>query len=257
MGLIPDITCRRCGAKYSGIKSRCPQCGAPRTSQPSRTARTSSSVVEGTAAYVRTAINGRWQLVFGVLLAFAVVLATVVLIVSGGSDVPTSSGFGGSGNKKPKPESNPGAVTISDTYLPSPSPSPVPTPESEAAPAITSMELIFLTQTVSDITVTNPGELVLQFEARVYPLNDSVTIEWRVDNEKVMNVDQTGKVTITGADPNGMVHATVFATCENLEASCIIYVPYMQAAYLTTNTYTGQGLTSEVPEYATGGTTEQ
>ena len=30
MGFIPEITCRRCGNKYSAIHSRCPSCGAPR-----------------------------------------------------------------------------------------------------------------------------------------------------------------------------------------------------------------------------------
>ena len=29
MGFIPEITCRRCGNKYSAIHSRCPSCGAP------------------------------------------------------------------------------------------------------------------------------------------------------------------------------------------------------------------------------------
>ena len=28
MGFIPEITCRRCGNKYSAIHSRCPSCGA-------------------------------------------------------------------------------------------------------------------------------------------------------------------------------------------------------------------------------------
>ena len=28
MGFIPEITCRRCGNKYSAIRGRCPSCGA-------------------------------------------------------------------------------------------------------------------------------------------------------------------------------------------------------------------------------------
>ena len=28
MAVIPEITCRRCGSKYSGLRNRCPKCGA-------------------------------------------------------------------------------------------------------------------------------------------------------------------------------------------------------------------------------------
>ena len=28
MAIIPEITCRRCGSKYSGLRNRCPKCGA-------------------------------------------------------------------------------------------------------------------------------------------------------------------------------------------------------------------------------------
>ena len=28
MAIIPEITCRRCGCKYSGLRNRCPKCGA-------------------------------------------------------------------------------------------------------------------------------------------------------------------------------------------------------------------------------------
>ena len=48
MGLIPEITCQRCGFKFSGLKTRCPKCGAPRAHQTTRAAATTASATDMT-----------------------------------------------------------------------------------------------------------------------------------------------------------------------------------------------------------------
>ncbi len=235
MGLIPEITCRRCGNKYSGLKTRCPKCGAPRASQTTRTAATTASAAEGSAAYARAEVNGRWQLIFAGILAAAVILAVVVLVASGSGTSAGSATTGTSGSAT----TDATGVTVSDTYLPSPSPSAEPTPVGTEAPAITSIGLIFGDKEQTDITISNAGELQLQFAARTYPVNAGVTVEWSSDNESILTVDQTGLVTVVGADPEKVIHATITAKCGDVSASCIIYVPYYQASYLTNNAYAG------------------
>jgi len=78
MGFIPENTCRRCGTKYPGMRTRCPKCGAPRTNQPTRVPPTTASVTPDTAAYDRAAGNMRWQFIFGGILLVALILAVVV-----------------------------------------------------------------------------------------------------------------------------------------------------------------------------------
>lgn len=246
MGLIPDITCWRCGHVYSGVKSRCPRCKAPRSKQTTRAARSSVSYTEGTASHQRAEINGRWQLIFAALMVAAVILAVVVLAITGGDNSTVS-----------RPDNRPssaqqGNVSVSDTYLPSPQPTPSPTPESEAEPKITSMEMIFYDSVVADITLTNPGEIVIDLDARVFPQNQDVVIEWSSSNENVMTVDHRGIVTVVGANPSGTVNATISAKCEGLEAKCIIYVPYHQAAYLTENKWLEANGVSTTPTQAPG-----
>jgi len=236
MGLIPEITCQRCGFKYSGLKSRCPKCGAARANQSTRAAATTASVTEGTAARARAQVNGQWQLIFAGILVVTVLLAVVVLIAGGGdnsvripADSPSQVGQSGDAQQ---------GISISDTYLPSPSPSPEPTPEGPDPNAITSLQLIFLDSPLeSEITMSNAGEISMQLECRTFPQNANAVIEWSSSDENVLIVDDTGLITIVGVDPSYSLSATVTAKVGELSASVIVRVPYYQAAYLTENRY--------------------
>ena len=236
MGLIPEITCQRCGFKFSGLKSRCPKCGAPRAHQSTRAAATTASATEGTAARARAQVNGQWQLAFAGILVITVLLATVVLIAGGGDNsvrVPADAPSQGSQGSDTQP-----GISITDTYLPSPSPSPEPTPEGPDPNAITSLQLIFLDSPLeSEITMSNAGEISMQLECRTFPQNADAKIEWSSSDENVLVVDDTGLITIVGVDPAYSLSATVTAKVGELSASIIVRVPYYQAAYLTDNRY--------------------
>ena len=238
MGFLPEITCQRCGKKYSVLQKKCPHCSAPRPKQNTRAAATTSSAISGTVERARAAVNGRWQLVFAGIMAAAVLLAVIVLIV-GGESTPSSTPAlpGNSGNPGGSAPEGGSAITISDTYLPTPSPSPEPTPEVETQ-TITSMELVFLNSTLPpDVTLNKDGQIELQLELRTFPQNVDVTPEWSSSNENVLVVDQTGKVTVVGVDPVNGSNATVTVKCCGLEASSIIRIPQYQAAHLKENKF--------------------
>ena len=236
MGFIPENTCRRCGTKFPGMRTRCPKCGAPRTNQPTRVPPTTASVTPDTAAYDRAGSNMRWQFIFGGILLAALILAVVVLVLTG---------TGGDKGESVKPGNSlsnvvPGeTVTImGEINLPSPSPSPEPTPEASPTPPITSMAITFLNEVVKkDITISNPGELKVDLDCNVFPAVEGLTVKWSSSNETVLKVDQNGVFTIVGALPGQVVHATIVAECAGLQASCTIYVPGFQATYLTENLY--------------------
>ena len=77
MAVIPEITCRRCGSKYSGLRNRCPKCGAPRMNQPTRVPPTTAAATPQTAANGRAAVKIRWQFIFGAVLLLALILAVI------------------------------------------------------------------------------------------------------------------------------------------------------------------------------------
>ena len=234
MGFIPENTCRRCGSKYSGLRTRCPRCGAPRTNQPTRVPPTTASATPNTAASQRSAMNIRWQFVFGAILLIAVILAVVVLVVTGGNGSRKEPGTPAS--QTSSSGNNPTSVyTAAD--LPSPSPSPVPTPEASPTPPIESMAIAFLNKTTgSSITISQEGALKFDLDLNVYPATDA-PVTWASTNEKILTVDDRGIVTIVGASPNNMVHAVITAECCGLMTYVTVYVPAIQSAYLTTNLY--------------------
>ena len=80
MGFIPQITCRRCGEKFSGLRRRCPKCGTRRVQNSRRAPGATPSAVKGTAANQRAANDRKWQLIFGIILIVAVIAALVVMI---------------------------------------------------------------------------------------------------------------------------------------------------------------------------------
>ena len=83
MGLIPQVTCRRCGEKFSGMHRRCPKCGTRRVQNSRRAPGTTPGAVKGTAANRRAGDDRRWQFIFGAILIVAIIAALIVMITVG------------------------------------------------------------------------------------------------------------------------------------------------------------------------------
>ena len=80
MSMIPEVKCRRCGATFSSMRSRCPNCGTRRVAQSGRAPSTTPGTVKGTASYERAETNTKWQMIFGLILVVAVILAVIVMV---------------------------------------------------------------------------------------------------------------------------------------------------------------------------------
>ena len=92
MGMIPEVKCRRCGETFSSLRSRCPNCGTRRVAQSTRTPGTTPGTVRGTASYERAETNTKWQMIFGLILVVAVILAVIVMVstsLDGADNVPS------------------------------------------------------------------------------------------------------------------------------------------------------------------------
>lgn len=203
MGIIPTITCRKCGRQYSGLKSRCPHCGAGRVSPSLRTPDTTASVRPGTSANAQVGVNSKWQAIFGVILLVAVVAAVITLITLSLGD--------GEGKKPPASPS----ATISDVS-PSMTPTASPTPTATPLP-VTGIVISYGTEQKTGFAM-NTGDRV-PLTATVYPLELLSTATWSSTNEDVCTVDQDGVVTGVGSG-----WAKVVAECEGVSAECDVWV---------------------------------
>ena len=146
MPMIPEVKCRRCGETFSSLRSRCPNCGTRRVTQSSRTPSPTPGTVKGTAAYERAETNTKWQIIFGLILVAAVVLAVIVMVTTSleGADV-----------KQQTTVITPPVVT---EYVPQieepPTPPPTPTPTVEGLRV-----MFFTTEIQTDFT--NPDILTV------------------------------------------------------------------------------------------------
>ena len=200
MGLIKKTICPKCGQEYSVLRADCPYCGTRQQKPSARTPRSSDAVRKGTAASARAEVNTKWQLLFGLCLVAAVIIAVIVLItttIHGDYAVAAMS-------------QSPSSV---DTLTPPPTPTSTPTP----TPTVESITITFLGEPKTEFS-TNVGGTT-QLKAIVYPLDVVGTVEWSSSKDAVLTVDQNGLVTAVGAG-----WATVVARCYGAATECKVLV---------------------------------
>lgn len=191
MGLFGEVKCGRCDRRYSAVRSRCPYCGA-------RKRKSGKSSGSG---------DNRWQVVFGVILLAAIILAVAVLIYKNLQE----------GASKAKTTPTP-APTVQATSTPKPSMAPTP---SAGLPAVTPAPTTKITSLVlsrQDFTLSTIGETWL-LTATVAPTGATSNITWTSLDPKVATVNSEGRVT---AVANGTT--TITAEAGGVKASCVVRI---------------------------------
>ena len=163
MSLFPEVKCRRCGESFSIVRSHCPNCGTRRVAQSGRTPAATPGTVKGTAAYERAETNTKWQMIFGGILVFAVILAVIVMVTV-----------------HPDGLDNPGTTGQGTITAPTPSPTPIPIPES--------VKVFFFEDEKEEFT-EKVGEAV-KLKAVAYPVDQfpNATFKWSVNDESVIKL---------------------------------------------------------------------
>ena len=169
MAKIPKVICRGCGCEFSALRADCPQCGLRRTigdtiqpsPPPARRPRPESG---GASA------RSSWQLVVGVLLIAAAVLAVALMLLAG--------------------RSGQAVRPIKATPTPSPTYEPRPTPTPSPTPTVDNIKIFFMNKEITAEAggfTMYVGDPPLTISARAYP-NDKLSdarFTWRVtDNTK-------------------------------------------------------------------------
>lgn len=212
MSLIPEVKCRRCGESFSSMRSRCPNCGTRRVSQSGRTPAATPGTVRGTEAYERAAVNTKWQLIFGLILVVAVILAVIVMVSTGlnGADAPAA-------------KTTPTPAVQSAAPTPPPAPTPTPTPP----PNVEKISIRYYETIKEDFSIR--VDEVVPLNALVTPTDISDKVTWRVDSEN----EQYVQITVDPEDGNkcevkciSKIPAggiTLYAELFGVKAQCQIY----------------------------------
>ena len=184
MSMIPEVKCRRCGETFSSMRSRCPNCGTRRVTQSGRTPSTTPGTVRGTASYERAETNTKWQIIFGLILVVAVILAVIVMVSTSleGMDSATQSGT---------------TITppVATEYVPiiEAAPTDPPTPP----PAVEGIRVMFYTTEIESEFTMHVGETV-DLTAQIMPLTlEGVKVTWESANEDYLIVTSTDDLSCT------------------------------------------------------------
>lgn len=225
MKIIPEVKCRRCGESFSALRSTCPSCGTRRVSQSTRTPSATPGTTAGTAAYERANVNTRWQMIFGMILVAAVILAVIVMVSTGLND--DTYGTSTKPAKTGKTE-----TPVEATADVAPTPEAVPTPTPSPTPTIQTLEIRYTydDRKRDDVTLKIGEQLPLY--AAIMPSDISGKVEWRIDSDGkdafliTEDSDNANHITVecVGRLPDGVGGVYIYAKVYGQEVKCMLHV---------------------------------
>lgn len=213
MAIVEEIKCSRCDRKYSGVRSRCPYCGARRI---------------GRGKYSESSDNAKGKMLISVLIMGVFVVAAIVLLATtdtGDATEPPSNGLSLPGEDGNVEE---GGIALETPPPPTPTPTPTPPP---TPPPITSLEVRFGGTPTEDFTMTRIGEeLGLRIHVEPPGAEAEYEIIWESSDESVFQVvpvfmtegGQLGMGATVTAIGNG--HETLTVTVGDQSAEVIVRV---------------------------------
>jgi len=216
VSIIAEVKCARCDRKYSGVRSRCPYCGARRI---------------GRGKYSEENDDSKGKMLVGILILAVLVVAVVVLLLT--TDKPEDSSLA-AGSETGEPTSDmsgsglPGEDDI--TSMPGPSmddPSTTPTTSETPAesPTATVQSVIITYANLKKTDFTEHIGIKVPLKAKVEPPGIDVDIEWSSSNTDIFEVvpkDVNGNAADVIGKAKG--DATLTVRVGDVEATCIVRI---------------------------------
>lgn len=208
MAIISEVKCGRCDRRYSGLRSRCPYCGARRNKR---------------GKHAEDTENNRGKIIIGVLLLVVFAAGALILIITsaskGSSTAESANSAKTSASAKPTFDEGVTAVVDSNNVRVSPSATVSASPSDGANAKITAVKIMVKAQGVAatDVTIDTVGKSV-QFSFATTPDTTGKVGIWKSSDLNVFNVVD-GKVTTLGKGT-----ATLSVTVDGIPAQCIIRV---------------------------------
>jgi len=209
MGIISEIKCARCDRKYSGVRSRCPYCGARRI---------------GRGKYTEEADNSKGKMLIGILVMSVLVVAAGVLLLA--TPRPTGPGNGlaaSSPSPSMRDDEDVTSVTGIKPVTPSPTDESPDIDETSPPPSIQVMAvaITYSGRVKTDISV-KVGERV-PLKVRIDPMGVDEEVLWYSSDTSIFGVvpdslERTQAI-VTGV---GLGNATLTVTVGDIETTCIV-----------------------------------
>ena len=204
MGIISEVKCGRCDRRFSGLRSRCPYCGARRGKRGKQSFNSE---------------NSRAKLIIGAALMLVLIVAVSVLLITSLSEKP---GNPGEANSPPPTMTTGGDPTgIPGTADPSTEPTNTeptePTTSTEPVSVVESIKIMYVGTEKTDITM-KLGEK-LKLTTKTVPADTDEEVVWSSSDETIFVVLSTGQLT---AIARGEANLTV--TSGGASAECVIRV---------------------------------
>ena len=203
MGIISEVKCGRCDRRFSGLRSRCPYCGARRGKR-------------GKQSYESE--NSKAKMIVGAVLMLVLIVAVAALLITSLSDKPKDPSEASS-----PPPSMPGSDDVDTTQGPSQTPvekdddEPVDTTPTEPVAVVESIKIYYVGVEKTDVTM--PVGQKLPFTTKTVPADTGEPVVWTSSDEKVFVVLSTGQVTAMAVG-----EATLTATCGGASWECKVRV---------------------------------
>ncbi|MDR2570793.1 MAG: hypothetical protein LBD23_10950 [Oscillospiraceae bacterium] len=206
MAIVNELKCARCDRKYSGVRSRCPYCGARRI---------------GRGKYSEDSDNAKGKMLISVLIMSVFTVAAGILLFTTPVDADA-----------PDPDNNPSLNSPEDDInseqgippelTPTPTLDPVPT-DSPLPIEVTSIQIwVPNSHRVTDFTM--PKGSSIELTARLEPpgIENSVSIIWESTDEEVFEfANVVGGIKIVALETGD---ARLIARVGDLEEECWVRV---------------------------------
>jgi len=211
VSIVSEIKCARCDRKYSGVRSRCPYCGARRI---------------GRGKYSEDSDNSKGKMLISVLVLGVLVVAAGFLLFS---TPPVEAEEG-----NPPPTSPTGSLpddgdntSLENPNTPPPSTPPTvsDTPTPPPAPQVQSVTITYAGRAIKDNDLTEYVGNKLALGARVEPPGIEEVINWQSSDTGVFEIVPTSTDgTAATLTPIAKGVATLTVTVGGVESTCIIRI---------------------------------
>ena len=217
MSIISDIKCARCDRQYSGVRSRCPYCGARRI---------------GSGKYSEEGDNSKGKMLIGVmLLALLVVAAGILLFTTPKPEIEPETGISIDEPETPfvPPEDDTIGVDGEDTETDPPEEPPEEPPESpEPSPRVESIEITYAGVPNNDFSESRGTRIPLRVRIEPAGIEFDEEVVWTSSDTSVFEVVKdnpegtSAMVTIHGT--GSAMQAVLTVSIDGVEAECIVRV---------------------------------